>query len=82
MRIEEAKWDYLTGQRIHLNNLKRMKSKYNSNPKQEIMFSNPTIDNWVRLGNSSTGETFNGVSRKTFYEIINEKGETKWVEDN
>ena len=75
MHIEEGKWDYLTGQRIHLNNLKRMKSKYDSNPKQEIMFSNPTIDNWVRLGDSLTGETFNGVSSKTFYELINQKGE-------
>lgn len=75
MRFEEAKWDYLTGQRIHLDNLKRMRSKYNSDPKQQIIFSNPIIDNWVRLGDSMTGETFNGVSRKTFYEKINEKGE-------
>jgi len=75
MHVEEAKWDYLTGQRIYADNLKRMRSKYDSNPKQEIMFSNPTIDNWVRLGDSSTGETFNGVSRKTFYEITNQKGE-------
>lgn len=77
MHIEEGKWDYLTGQRIHFNNLKKMKSKYDSDPEQEITFSNPNIDNWVRLGDNLTGETFNGISRKTFYQIINQKGELK-----
>jgi len=80
MQIEEGKWDYLTGQRMHFNNLKRMRSKYDSDPKQKIMFSNPNIDNWVRLGDSLTGETFNGVSRKTFYEVINQKGELEWYD--